>query len=254
VITGYHIITLAARDPQAAGEAYARFLGRGLERHGAVASVSLGNLRLELSPAGPDAPEGIIRVTFAVPDLAEARRMLERRGAPTRLEGDTAVIDPAASHGADLAIAEAEPEASPAASARCPDAIEGLDHLVVRTCDADRAIALYGARLGLDFRLDRSNPAWGSRLLFFRCGDAVLEIAVESPSGATTGPDRLGGLAWRARDPAAVHARLAPREPPAEGLDVSELRAGRKPGTHVFTLRAGVVAAPALVIGSEPRE
>ncbi len=245
MITGYHSITLAAHDPAAAAEAYAGFLGRDVD--------ALANLRLAFRAAPPEGPEGVARVTFAVADLAEARRMLERRGAATHLEDDTAVIDAGASHGVELAVTQADEGADTAVSAASADAIVGLDHLVVRTADADRAIALYGARLGLDFRLDRSNPAWGSRLLFFRCGDAVLEISVETTAAAApAGPDRLSGLAWRARDPAAVHARLTGAAAAGQGLDVSDLRTGRKPGTHVFTLRAGLVAAPALVIGSEP--
>ena len=48
-----------------------------------------------------------------------------------------------------------------------PTAVSGLDHVVIRTPDPERATALYGARLDLDMRLDRSNPAWGARLLFF---------------------------------------------------------------------------------------
>jgi len=35
------------------------------------------------------------------------------------------------------------------------------------------------------------------------------------------------------------------------GFDVSEARAGRKPGTRVFTLRSGLIGAPALVIGGQ---
>ncbi|MBV8682282.1 MAG: VOC family protein, partial [Caulobacteraceae bacterium] len=126
------------------------------------------------------------------------------------------------------------------------DGIAGLDHVVIRTPDPERAIALYGAKLGLDFRLDRSNPAWGSRLLFFRCGDAVVEIAADPKKPRSDGPDVVSGLAFRAPDPDAAQARLA-----AAGFDVSEARAGRKPGTRVFTLRSGVVGAPALVIGGQ---
>lgn len=127
------------------------------------------------------------------------------------------------------------------------DQISGLDHVVVRTSDPERAIALYGARMGLDFRLDRSNPAWGSRLLFFRCGDAVVEISADLKSARSDTPDVLSGLAFRTPDPDAARARLEKR-----GFDVSAVRAGRKPGTRVFTLRSGVVGAPALVIGAQP--
>ncbi len=54
--------------------------------------------------------------------------------------------------------------------------IIGLDHVVVSTDEPERAAALYGARLGLDMTLDLSRPDWGARLMFFRCGDLVVEI------------------------------------------------------------------------------
>ena len=85
----------------------------------------------------------------------------------------------------------------------------GLDHVVVRTPDPDRAAALYGARLGLDMRLDRSNPAWGSRLMFFRCGDLIVEIAHDLKAGVSSGPDRLWGLSWRVPDALAAQIGCA---------------------------------------------
>jgi len=153
-----------------------------------------------------------------------------------------AFIDPGATHGVPIALAERGDRA-----VRTPrfeeDAIHALDHVVVATENPDRAVALYGARLGLDFRLDRSSPEWGSRLLFFRCGDAVVEIGARLDGAVSDAPDRLTGLAWRVRDPERARARLA-----RAGFDVSEVRAGRKPGTSVFTVRSGVAGAPALVI------
>jgi hypothetical protein len=81
--------------------------------------------------------------------------------------------------------------------------------------------------------------------LFFRCGGTVVEIAADLKAPVSDGPDRITGLAWRVADPAAAQARLA-----AAGLDVSEVRKGRKPGTTVFTLRSGVPGAPALMLGA----
>ena len=121
-----------------------------------------------------------------------------------------------------------------------------LDHVVINTANADRAVALYGARLGLDFRLDRSNPQWGSRLMFFRCGGAVVEIGARLGGEVSDAPDRLSGLAWRVTDPDAAQARLA-----KVGFDVSDVRAGRKPGTKVFTVRSGVPGAPTLMLSAE---
>src|SRR5204863_551589 len=105
-------------------------------------------------------------------------------------------------------------------------AVTGLDHIVIRTSHPNRAAALYGARLGLDMRLDRTEPKWGSRLMFFRCGDLIVEIAHDLAAGVSSGPDRLWGVSWRVPDAGAARDRLH-----AAGLDVSEVRPGRKPGT-----------------------
>jgi catechol 2,3-dioxygenase-like lactoylglutathione lyase family enzyme len=245
VIVGFARIDIAARDAAKAGEAYAAFLGHSPAE--AAVGFQLSNVTLRVRAAGPDEPEGLARVVFAVRDLPQARRMLERRGVPTREEDAEVVAEASASHGVGLALAPRAAQGAPAAIGE--DRIAGLDHVVIRTGDADRAIALYGAKIGLDFRLDRSNPAWGSRLLFFRCGDAVVEIAADPRSPRSDAPDVLSGLAFRARDPDAAQARLA-----GAGFDVSEARAGRKPGTRVFTLRSGLVGAPALVIGGQPAD
>jgi catechol 2,3-dioxygenase-like lactoylglutathione lyase family enzyme len=122
-------------------------------------------------------------------------------------------------------------------------AIAGLDHVVIRTPDPERAAALYGARLGLDMRLDRSNPSWGARLMFFRCGDLIVEIAHDLKAGVSSGADRLWGLSWRVPDAGAARARLH-----TSGIDVTDVRAGRKPGTRVFTVRDRTCGVPTLVL------
>ena len=136
----------------------------------------------------------------------------------------------------------AAPVLSPAIG-EAAGAVSALDHVVVNTPNPDRALGLYGAKLGLDLRLDRSNADWGSRLLFFRCGAAVVEVSASLKAPVSDEPDRLGGLAWRVDDADAAQARIA-----AAGLDVSEVRKGRKPGTRVFTVRSGVPGAPSLII------
>jgi catechol 2,3-dioxygenase-like lactoylglutathione lyase family enzyme len=117
--------------------------------------------------------------------------------------------------------------------------VTGLDHIVVRTPDPERAAALYGARLGLDMRLDRD--VRGRRLMFFRCGDAIVEIA-HAPERSHDRDD-LWGLSWRVADADAARERLA-----GAGLDVSEVRAGVKPGTRVFTVRDRTCGVPTLMI------
>ena len=127
-----------------------------------------------------------------------------------------------------------------AVSADAP--ITAMDHVVVGTADPERAAALYGARLGLDMALDRSHPEWG-RLMFFRCGDVIVEVTSKPGKADETKPDRLRGICWRVSDIDATHKRLA-----GAGVDISEVRIGRKPGTRVMTVKSGTSGVPTLLI------
>jgi catechol 2,3-dioxygenase-like lactoylglutathione lyase family enzyme len=126
-------------------------------------------------------------------------------------------------------------------------AITAMDHVVVSTADPERAAALYGARLGLDMALDRSHPEWG-RLMFFRCGDIIVEVTSKPGKADETKPDKLRGICWRVANADATHARLV-----AAGVDVSEVRIGRKPGTRVMTVKSGTCGVPTLLIEKTPK-
>src|SRR5260370_22443567 len=123
-----------------------------------------------------------------------------------------------------LELAEERPRS--AATTAAP--ILALDHVVVSTEDPERAAALYGARLGLDMALDRSHQDWG-QLMFFRCGDLIVEVVRRPVAGADQAHDRLLGLSGRVTAIDATRARL-----PAAGIEVSEVRTGRKPGSRVM--------------------
>lgn len=233
MIVGLDRIDLAVADPEAAARAYEVLMGAS-PGPGAAYRFQLANMALEITVGGK---EPVFSLGFAADDLAETARVLERRG----IASENARLSAEATHGVAITLAPRGPAPSPPTR---PDAPHALDHVVIHTPNAERAVALYGGRLGLDLRLDRANPQWGSRLLFFRCGGAVVEISGDLNSAASDGPDRITGLAWRIADPAAAQTRLA-----AAGLDVSPVRPGRKPGTAVFTVRAGVPGAPALMLG-----
>lgn len=126
--------------------------------------------------------------------------------------------------------------------------IIGLDHVVVSTQDPERAAALYGARLGLDMALDRSNPDWG-HLMFFRCGDLIVEIVHRPDDKADRNRDKLWGLTWRVANVDATRERLL-----AAHVNVSEVRNGRKPGTRVVSLRDGTCGIPTLLIERTGRD
>jgi catechol 2,3-dioxygenase-like lactoylglutathione lyase family enzyme len=193
-------------------------------------------------PSGARAALGALG--FAVADLESATRLLQRRGLPAAgptlpwLGSLAAPLAPAPARGLHLLLTQAGPAGEAAMDLR-------LDHLVVRSSDPERTLALLAGRLGLELRLDRSNPAWGTRLLFFRCGDTVLEVSHELAVGITDAPDSLWGLTWRVPDVAASHARLE-----AAGIPVSPLRAGRKPGTRIFTIRDHAAGVPTAFIGA----
>ncbi len=126
-------------------------------------------------------------------------------------------------------------------------AAAALDHVVINTANPDRAAALYGARLGLRMALDRSNPDWDMRLIFFRAGGLTIELAHKISAGAGNQPDKLWGLSWRVPDIEAAHARLG-----KAGLAITAIRAGRRPGTKVFSVREGTLNVPTLILSAEP--
>ncbi len=142
-----------------------------------------------------------------------------------------------------------QPEAALPVAAPVSGAATALDHLVINTPNPERAVANYGARLGLRFALDRTAEQWKTRFLFFRLGGLTLEIIhrlgeAHDPAGA----DSIWGLTWETDDLEAAHARLS-----ASGHDVSEIRTGRKAGTTVFTVRDRTEGVPTLFIAHAKR-
>jgi hypothetical protein len=79
--------------------------------------------------------------------------------------------------------------------------------------------------------------------MFFRCGDLIVEVVHRPGKDADPMHDRLWGLSWRIADIEATRARLA-----SAGVDVSEARTGRKPGTRVLTVRSSTCGIPTLLV------
>jgi len=275
-------VVIAVRDLGAAVAAYETLLGRApswrAEAHGGgaeIAAFGLANMAVELmapSGHGPMAARlravldagggGLASLAFAVDDIERAHRRLARlgldpepvvaaesvdRGSGARRAWRRTRASTTATHGVRVFLMEQgalPPSPSMAVEAA---AVTGLDHVVIRTPDPERAAALYGARLGLDMRLDRANPSWGARLMFFRCGDLIVEIAHDLARGVSAGEDQLWGLSWRVPDAGSARTRLH-----AAGVDVTELRPGRKPGTRVFTVRDKTCGVPTLMLEPPP--
>jgi catechol 2,3-dioxygenase-like lactoylglutathione lyase family enzyme len=281
VISGLDHIVALVGDIAAATTAYQMLFARspawrnsgdGADR----VLFTLDNMTLELmSPSGDGAAakriravmaeqgEGLASLCFRSGDIAKMHRRLDRlmlKPEPvTEVESRDAISGATlswkrtrtareATRGVRLFFLELAKE-RPLSVRTTTASITAMDHVVIATADPERAAALYGARLGLDMALDRAHPDWG-RLMFFRCGDLIVEV-VQRPgkdAAADTAHDKLWGLSWRVADIDATRARLA-----AAGVDVSDVRNGRKPGTRVLTVRNGTCGIPTLLVEKTAR-
>jgi len=234
-----HLVLRASFRAGAVG-AYETLLGRQAED----GRLRVGNVGLTIEDHASTAQ--LSAMVFVTASLDKAKRLLERRAVPCERKDEQLVLSTIATHGVPIALVERTeaPAAAPLLKSSEAAAVSSLDHVVVRTPNPERAVALYAGRLGLDLRLDRSNPEWGSRLLFFRCGDLVVEIAHDLKNGVSDAPDQLWGLSWRAPDIAKANGRLK-----AAGVEVSEPRNGRRPGTQVFSVQSHTANVPTIVIG-----
>jgi len=247
MITALDFVEIKVRDLAAATLATQSLLARAVQSSEENAIFRLDNMTLELSPSDDDT-ESLAGIAFEIADAGAAFRACERRAlhpqAPTAFaemdatglqrEGRRIHLAESATFGVATILNEyaTNQPAFARSQATNDGAVTGLDHVVIRTAHPNRAAAHYGARLGLDMRLDRTEPKWGARLMFFRCGDLIVEVMHDLKQEPSDAPDRLWGLSWRVANADAAHVRLK-----TAGFDVSEVRPGRKPGTRVFTVR-----------------
>jgi catechol 2,3-dioxygenase-like lactoylglutathione lyase family enzyme len=281
MITGLDHAVVLVRDIDAGVAGYQTLLGRApawrAQSNGAATAIfALDNTSLELmAPAGEGEAadrvraaldkqgEGLASLAFGVDDIAKAHRRLTRLGLAPDDISNGASNDLASRRTLAWKRTRASAESTHGIRlfflqrdewlARSPEAasapIDALDHLVIATPDPERTAALYGARLGLDMKLDRTIAALGTRFLFFRTGGLVFEVIHRIKDGRGDGPDKIFGVSWRVADVEATRNRLL-----GAGLEVSELREGRKPGTRVFTVRTGTFGVPTIVIQQGQRE
>lgn len=254
MITALAHIRIGVADFESATGAMTRLIAREPSLGEEEAVYQLANMRLQLSLSDS---EGLAGIAFEVNDWTEAFRAAERRALAPKLpvafaesdaagaarEGHDIDLDITATFGVPTRLTHYTKNQSPPSPTTSDSPITGLDHVVIRTTHPNRAAALYGARLGLDMRLDRTEPKWGSRLMFFRCGDLIIEVVHDLKDEPSDAPDRLWGLSWRVADADAAQARLK-----QSGFNVSDVRTGRKPGTRVFTVRDGTLGVPTLIV------
>ena len=282
MITGLHHCVLVAPELREAIALYTALLGREpdwvstVRSDGAATAMFVtDHTALEiLAPAGEgdtadslrallasDGP-GLKSIAFAVENMDRFHTLLSRRGLdPSDVSARTVagangyeaqtwrscrIPDERAAGVKTFFIEQADRLAPKPVSDDC---VHTMDHFVIATPNTERTLAHYGARLGLDLRLDRAHPEWGTHFLFFKTGGLIFEIVQRLKEDTDpSAPDHIFGLTWTVRDMEAAHARLS-----GLGLDVSEIRKGRKPGSQVFTVRDGTLGVPTLFISHAPR-
>lgn len=280
MITGLDHFVLVCPDIAMGTAIYERLLGRSADwwassNGAATALFRLGNTSLELmAPDGAGAiadrlreiiteeGPGLKSLAFRTEDIAQAHHKLTRRGLMPDdvVEGaSTSEIDGKTRKWSRFRCSDSEtagvktfiisPEASLASADAPTGSARSLDHIVINTPNPDRALGLYGARLGLDLALDRTREEWKTRFLFFRTGGLTFEVIHRlGEAHDPAAPDSIWGLTWEVSDLPAAHARLT-----EAGFNVSEQRTGRKPGSSVFTVRDGTLGVPTLFIAHSSR-
>jgi catechol 2,3-dioxygenase-like lactoylglutathione lyase family enzyme len=277
--SGFGGLVIGVRELAAAEAAYAALLGlrpawRALPA-GAGCTGSgfvLANALLELrAPTGEGAEartlgacfgahgEGLHALVLASDDPAASLRALGAGAPPTAgapPPGGSGGASPFASAlrlpgsaARGIPVLAVDSARLPAGAAPVPVAsAAALDHVVVASRDPDASRAAWGGTLGLRLALDRRFEARGLRILFFRLAGVTVEVTGPLAAAAgDAGDDTFFGAAWRVGDVGAARARVA-----AAGFDVSEVRAGHKPGTCVCTVRGGTHGVATLLIGPDP--
>lgn len=204
--------------------------------------------------------EGLAWLAFAVNDAEACCRELRQRGIAasdpiagegTNPEGKVRrwrnVLIPAEDSRGVMAFAIEHLEGSaelPEAAVVAEAPVDGIDHVVILSKAPDATKKFYGDGLGIRLALDQEKPEWGARQLFFKVAGVVIEVGASLKDAPDeSAPDNPWGICWRVADVAATRTRLA-----AAGVDVSEVREGRKPGTRVCTVRSRTHGVASLLL------
>ncbi|MFH0295903.1 VOC family protein [Bradyrhizobium sp. 31Argb] len=222
-----------------------------------MAPNSEGALGARVRAALAESGEGLWCLEFEVDDIEKSYRRLRRislqpdevaditcshLATGTTLSWRRSGLPAEQSHGVPIRFSKLLSKAARSA-ATGPATVRRMDLVVVATDEPERAVALYGARLGLELIFDRTDAKSKSRLMQFACGDMLIEIVHRPDEGEARKADRLWGIAWSVDDADAARERLL-----RTGRNVSDVKAGAKPGTRVFTLRDGTCNVPTLFV------
>ncbi len=232
---------------------------------------TLANMSLELMAPSGEGPagervraaldkqgEGLASLAFAVADITKAHRRLTRLGlAPDDIaDGESLDLASGASmswqrirasddftHGVRMFFLQRpEPLGRPADPAS--GTIEALDSLVLSTPNPDRAAALTEPGLVSIWPSTGPFPPWIRGF----CSSAAAttsssRLSIASKTVLVQGPTRSGACPGGPRTSSPRRRGCG-----AAGLEVSDIRDGRKPGSRVATVKTGTFGVPTLLI------
>jgi len=275
MIIGFHHLSLAVANLDAAVETYTLLLGRDVSlrtvEHGKrCAYFSLENMALRIVAADAHGQAAASRdlttatdcvpfeLCFGIANADSARQRLKKislwpeeirsieirdqDGGAAAAAWRALTFKEPRSTVLDIGLAEtvsAVPLSEPAGDAP----VLRNELVVIKTAAPEQALAFYGARLGLGLRFDRTMSKAGSRLAQFSCGSSLLEISHDAAAAAAGTPDTIWGIGWSVASAEAAHRRLA-----AAGRNVSDVKDGAAPGTRVFTARDGTCGLPTIFV------
>ncbi len=119
--------------------------------------------------------------------------------------------------------------------------ISRMDHVVINSNDPDGLVDLYRDKYGIRLALDQFVEQWGGRMLFFRTNHTTIEAIGIKKDGSPE--DSLWGLAWTTKDIKKAHKRLLDA-----GVNITDVKDGRKPNTLVATIKSHCSNIPTLLI------
>ena len=137
-------------------------------------------------------------------------------------------------------IEHSETSSLPISAVVAESPITAVDHVVVRTRSATAAKRFYGEQIGIRLALEQAVPEWGGSQIFFRASSMSIEVIA---SDKAPDHDEMWGLALKTADLEATQKRLL-----SAGVNVTDVKAGRKPGTRVCTVKSHTLAIPTLLI------
>jgi len=274
MLTALDHIVLLCPDIETASADYQTLLGappvwQSHSDSSATVVFALGNTALELMASAGDTPGSarlreltsdgarLTTLVYRSDGIEQDHHLLQRRGLQPTAISQGSSTDRKSSrqrHWQSFRIPDAsiagiktfviEPQSPLTPPTLAEDAVSDLDHLVIQTPNPDRLVANYGARLGLRLALDRTATQWQTRMLFFRTGNCTIEGAHRlDQQHDPNGDDNIWGLTWAVPNIDGAHRRLNDA-----GVKTSEVREGRKPGSHVFTVRDSTQQIPTLFI------